>query len=433
MSIKLFRDANANAVFVAQGIVGTWPYNCLHAIGNGDGTVSIQNRAKTYPDGSEFFEIVNTSFSEFVDATGTVYGVTEVEVVNALNAMFSDTGGASGQAPVITSSTSVGLTFGDTLNYELTADFGVSYEWSNLPSGITTVEGNNRKLIGGSALPVGVYTMTARAINYFDFDEETITLTVSVPAFSDTKSVRFSNQDYLGANAALLEPVLGRNANGAGSGDAWTISFWYKASADSSAQTIIYFGNSDITNQGFIELRQTTHNGLKRLRFRYGSNNNYIQLTTPSGSLTAGTWHHIMLTYDGGTTGAASGSVTSYYSRFAVYIDGSAQATSNSHSNYGWSGGIVGHNLRLGRFSSGSYLRTAYINELAIWGSDQSSNISTIYNGGSTHDLDLLATSPDHWWRMGDGDTYPFIQDNIGTAIFQMYNMTAADIVSDVP
>ena len=73
------------------------------------------------------------------------------------------------------------------------------------------------------------------------------------------------------------------------------------------------------------------------------------------------------------------------------------------------------------------------VNELAIWDSDESSNVANIYNSGSTHDLSLLASAPAHWWRMGDGDTYPTIQDNIGTAHFVMYNMTVADIVSDVP
>jgi hypothetical protein len=44
-----------------------------------------------------------------------------------------------------------------------------------------------------------------------------------------------------------------------------------------------------------------------------------------------------------------------------------------------------------------------------------------------------LTTSPTHWWRMGDGDTYSTIQDNVGSAHFVMYNMTAANIVTDAP
>ena len=73
------------------------------------------------------------------------------------------------------------------------------------------------------------------------------------------------------------------------------------------------------------------------------------------------------------------------------------------------------------------------VDELAIWSSDQSANISGIYNSGTTHDLSELTASPDHWWRMGDGDNFPTIQDNVGNADFVMYNMTVADIVTDAP
>jgi hypothetical protein len=324
------------------------------------------------------------------------------------------------------------MTQGDTLNYELVATKGVGYEWSNLPSGVVNVEGNMRKLVGGSTLSAGTYNITAKAINYFGEDSETITLNVATPPYSNTKSVNFQNQDYLGANAALLDSVLGRSSNGSGGGDAWSISVWFKPSTSTNGQTVFYFGASDVTNSGFLEVRFIGNND--RIRLRYGSNNNYIQLSTPTDSLTHSAWNHILISYDGGTTGASSGDLSDYYSRFKIFIDGSQQTTSNSHSNYGWSGAISGQNLRVGRFASGSYMRdNCRVDELAIWGSDQSGNISDIYNSGSTHDLDQLDTPPSHWWRMGDGDTYPTIQDNVGTADFVMYNQTAADIVTDAP
>jgi len=50
-------------------------------------------------------------------------------------------------------------------------------------------------------------------------------------------------------------------------------------------------------------------------------------------------------------------------------------------------------------------------------------------------DFSTLTTEPKHWWRMGDGDTYPYLFDNGSEAncIFVMNNMTSADIVSDTP
>ena len=76
------------------------------------------------------------------------------------------------------------------------------------------------------------------------------------------------------------------------------------------------------------------------------------------------------------------------------------------------------------------------IDELAIWDSDQSANAASIYNSGVPFDLSTLGAQPKHWSRAGDGnDVYPYLQDygTAGTLVWQMYNMTAADIVNDVP
>ena len=111
------------------------------------------------------------------------------------------------------------------------------------------------------------------------------------------------------------------------------------------------------------------------------------------------------------------------------------QTTSSSHQNYGYTGSVDADNFRVGRFVSGNYMRDCRVDELAIFNSDQSANITDIYNSATPFDLSTLTTPPLHWWRMGDGDTYPYLQDS-GTAancIFQMYNQTAADIVNDTP
>ena len=427
MSIKVYKDQNAGAVFI-ENANGVQFLNSLQATMDEPTDVKIN-----ITDLSKSVQIfTQVPFADFVDESGSAYGSTATEVCNALNAEFSASGSSTGVPPEITSATTVNMTEGDTLNYELVATKGVGYEWSNLPSGVVNVEGNMRKLVGGSNLAAGTYNITAKAINYFGEDTETITLNVATPPYSNTKSVNFQNQDYLGANANLLDSVLGRSGNGSGSGDAWSISLWFKPSTSTNGQTVFYFGASDVTNSGFVEARFI--GSTDRLRLRYGSNNNYVQLTTPSDSLTHSDWNHILITYDGGTTGAESTQMSNYYGRFKIFIDGAQQTTSNSQSNFGYTVGIVGQNLRVGRFASGTHMRdNCRVDELAIWGSDQSGNISDIYNSGSTHDLEQLDTPPNHWWRMGDGDTYPNIQDNVGNATFVMYNMTAADIVTDAP
>jgi len=429
VSIKIYKDSSANAIFI-EDANGVQFLNSLQA--------TVTNGACNVRDLAKDIDIVTEqAYTEFVDENDNAYGADSTDVCNALNTLFSASGTAGSELPSITSSLAISLVQGETLNYELTADYGVGYEWdlSNV-SGVTTVEGNNRKIIGGSSLTAGSYNIPVKAINYNGEDSETIVLTVSTPPFANTKSVQFNNQDWLGANAGILQNVLGRSSNGSGSSDAWSISFYWKGSTANQGQTILYFGDNDVTNGGYIQLMQINSSGNKLLRLRYGSNNNNLRIQTPAGAITANTWHHVLITYDGGVTGSSSGDLSNYYSRFKIFIDGSEQTTNNSHSNYGYTASIDPDNWRVGRFSSGNYMRSgSKVDELAIWDSDQSANISDIYNSGAPFDLSTLTTQPKHWWRMGDGDTYPSLQDS-GTeanCIFQMYNMTSADIVSDVP
>lgn len=429
MSVTIYRDDEANAIFI-EDANGVQFLNSLQATEDGS-NVSIRDTAR------DIDITTGILFSEYKDKSDTQYGTDATTTCNALNTIFTGSGTPTGEAPVITSSLSISLTEGQTLNYELTASFGVGYEWdlSNV-SGITTVDGNNRKIIGGSGLTVGTYNIPVKAINYNGEDSETIVLTVTAAPFTNTKSINFNNQDYLGANASLLSSVLGRTGNGSGSSDAWTISVWFKPSTNTSGQTLFYFGDNDIANGGHLHLRFLGTND--NLRLQYGSNNNFLRFQSANGSLPAGQWHHILVSYNGGTTGASSANMTDYYSRFKMFINGSNVISNGtwSHNNFGYTGAIDADNLRVGRYASGNYLKdNTRVDELAIWNSDQSANISDIYDSGNVKNLDTLTNKPLHWWRMGDGDTYPNLQDSgtVGNCVFVMYNMTAADIVSDVP
>ena len=237
---------------------------------------------------------------------------------------------------------------------------------------------------------------------------------------ADGRNVPFANSD-----------IVYSTSTGYGSQHAWSLSLWVKGSTSNSGQTIFYFGNNDVVNNGHIELRQTNHNGAKRLRLRYGSNGNHLQFTTPSGSITPSSWQHVLVTYNGGETGVASGSMSTYYGAFKIYIDGVLQTTSNTHSNYGYNGSVVGQNYRFGRFASGTYPKDMTYNQIAIWDSDQSANISDIYNGGATQDLSLLTDQPEHYYEIEDSTTT--IQDLISSAHLVGYNFTSSDLVTDTP
>ena len=358
--------------------------------------------------------------------------------VNELNALFQNTGTSTGNVPNITSSIAISLVEGQTLNYELTDDYGTEYEWdTSAVSGVVVTSDNRRKIIGGSSLTAGTYNIPVKAINYNGEDSETIVLTVSTPPFANTKSIKFDNLDYLSGNASLVDASLGRTSNGAGSSDAWTISLWVKPVGTQNNQTLFYFGGNDNNNEGHIWLRYYGGSSFEGVMLEYGTANNNLKMLMPFQSIPRNQWTHLVVTYDGGTTGSASGNMSTYYSRFKFYANGVLKSTGNTHQNFGYSGSIKDELFHAGKKgASTSYIRDGgKLDEIAIWNSDQSANISSIYSGGSPSDLSLLAAQPKHWWRMGDGDTYPNIQD-VGTeanCTFVMYNMTSADIVNDVP
>lgn len=433
--IKMYRDNNANAIFI-EDANGVQFLNSLHATieSIGSDTIDVEDIVK----GVNI--VSNTDYSEFVDENDDPYGNTATEVCNELNSMFSTSGTPTNELPFITSSLTIALTVGETLNYELTANYGVGYEWDlSSVNSVTTVEGNTRKLIGGSSLTAGTYNIPVKAINYNGQDSRTIVLTVSNPPFSNTKSVEFQQNDWLSATGSLLSSTLGRSSNGAGATDAWSISLYFKGgSSNNQNQTIFYFGANDITNANHLRLYWNGNNvARQQLIFTYGSTNNYLRFTSPANTITSNSgWHHIMITYDGGTTGASSGSINSYYSRFKMFIDGVQETTTNTHSNYGNSSAMNSDNLRIARYGGNlnAYMRNGCkVDEVSVFDSDQSSNISSIYNSGIPFDLGTLGTNPLHWWRMGDGDTFPTLEDSIGSADFTMTNMTSSNIVSDVP
>jgi len=428
MSIKVFKDSSANSIFI-EDANGAQFLNCLQA------SVPVDKIVIT--DLAKQIEIVsNEDHTAFVDENDNPYTGTAQDVCNELNAIFQTAGTPTTEVPVITSSLTINSVQGSILNYELTANYGVGYEWDlSSVNSITTVEGNVRKLIGGASLAVGTYNIPVKAINYNGEDSKTITLNVSTPAFANTKSVKFDNLDYLTANATSVNNVLGRSGNGSGSADAWSVSMWVKPIGTQNNQTFLYYGGNDNNNEGHIWFRYYGGSAFQGIMLEYGTNNNNLKMLMTNQALPLNQWTHLLVTYDGGTTGSSSGNMSTYYSRFKFYANGQLVTTSNTHQNFGYSGSIKDEQFQIGKKGdTTSYIRSGgRIDELALWDSDQSSNISDIYNNGTPKDLSLLTTPPTNWWRMGDGDTFPTLTDNIGNVDFTMNNMTSADIVNDVP
>mgnify|MGYP003627724713 CR=1 FL=1 len=426
MAIKIYKHIGAHAIFIEDANGVQFISSLQASVDNG--TCSVTDLAKN-------IEIVSdTPYGDFVDENNAAYGTTSVEVCDALNAIFQNSGTSTSSVPVITSSLSISSVQGSGINYELTADYGVGYEWDlSSVSGIANVEGNPRKLIGGSSLTSGTYNIPVKAINYNGEDSETLVLTVATPAFANTKSVKFDYLDSLSGTASLLDGTMGRAGNGSGSSDAWSVAFWVKPSTNGNNQGVMLYGGVYTSGGAVIDIRLV---GSKdSLWIRYGTSSNRLQLQTPDNSLPAGVWAHCLITYDGGTTGAGSGNINDYYNRFNLFINGVSQTKTGTNNNYGYTNAITGSVFKVGESGQSQSLRDVKLDEIAIWSSDETANVASIYNSGVPFDLSTLTSDPLHWWRMGDGDTFPTITDSgsAGNCDFTMNNMTAASIVSDVP
>ena len=185
----------------------------------------------------------------------------------------------------------------------------------------------------------------------------------------------------------------------------FSLSFWIKSGVDASNAYVI------ARVEGIAQFLVFQNGINSSLKYR-------IYTTTTLYTLIGGTvldnqWHHCMMTYDG--------------SNFEIFEDG-ASVTSIAAN-----GPLVvsTSKLRVATFGGSAPFKTGNIDEISIFDTDQSANISTL---SASPTVDLTSLSPLGWWRMGDNDTFPIITDN-GSGGFDgtMTNMDAGDIVSDTP
>ena len=156
------------------------------------------------------------------------------------------------------------------------------------------------------------------------------------------------------------------------------------------------------TNIQVIACEDTTAGGKRNWNmFWRGTGSNYFAFVIHHTNLSAssvvstgiipndGQWHNLVGTFDGTTN--ANG--------LKLYIDGdlNVQGTAGSTGI----NSFTSTELNIGRITGQNVWNfLGNIDEVSVWDSDQSTNISTIYNSGVPNDISSL--SPLSWWRMGD-------------------------------
>lgn len=168
----------------------------------------------------------------------------------------------------------------------------------------------------------------------------------------------------------------------------FSVSMWVNFQsfvANGSGYNIFLGAGSHTGNRFLLNAVRNTNTSSNRLEVYYAEGSPSIVGT--SLGLSTNTWYH-MAAYKSG-------------SNMSFYIDNSLM---DSRTNAPTADSNAGSNFAIGRgIYNGAYSANMLVDEVAVWGSDQSSNRDSIYNSGVPGDISSL--SPTHWWRMGDNDS----------------------------
>ena len=199
------------------------------------------------------------------------------------------------------------------------------------------------------------------------------------PSFSNTYSVSFDGtNDYM--QYALDADLGGAIMPSSYTDYDLTFSFWVKPLTSSDENIFQWAG---VLTSGIPFMLISTQNSYVNRGFRSHS-------TNP----TTNAWNHFLI------------SRTASDNTWRVFLNGNSTAIV-SHDD----GGTYGNGSNNGDLSAANkiWLANGYggygnvmIDEFAFWNSDQSANLTSIYNSGTPADLTSL--SPYSWHRMGDND-----------------------------
>lgn len=226
-------------------------------------------------------------------------------------------------------------------------------------------------------------------------------LEVSTPSFANTKSLDFDGvDDYVNCgNDSSLNPSSNVS-----------VSMWFKGSNVSDLQYLF--------SKLFYRLSIKPVSGGTQLIWEVYYTGSQLTKITLNTNFADGNWHHVVATYE---SGASLGQ--------KLYVDGQLLGEINSQTQI---------NTSTFPFLIGGFLTSSIvgfeglIDEVGFFNTVlSSSDVTNIYNSGTPTDLTSL--SPISWWRMGDGDTFPTIKDNVGSNDGTMTNMVAGDIITDKP
>ena len=236
--------------------------------------------------------------------------------------------------------------------------------------------------------------------------------------FTNTLSTLFDGtDDYVDASSSISS--ISADNDG-------TFSVWYKPSSLSTNSNIITLTNSSASNV-YLIIGWSSPRYLNTVfvQLRNGNTTSGFLLHTDTSPLSVGVWTHIAVVQNGVSA--------------VLYINGIAvpQTFLIPNNDQKWLNDFTINEFNIGKLviSSGSFNFTSgHLDEVSYFSSAlSSSDMLSIYNSGVPTDLTQFSTTPIFYYRMGEGSTYPTINDEIGSNNGTMVNMSAANFVADVP
>lgn len=203
------------------------------------------------------------------------------------------------------------------------------------------------------------------------------------------------------------------------SSDQFTITGWFNPQNVSAQRALFAKATNDANVYGYILYHNASGNLLLQMRAPVG-----LRSFTFASQLVPDTWQFVALTYAGANN---INGARAYYNGVVDALTPSSGPITNS-----W---LSGQDFTLGSRNS-TFVYSGLIDEVVVW--DQAltaDEVLEMYNDGvpmnpSQHSASQHAMS---WYRMGDGDSYPAISDNIAADNLTMVNMSADAFVEDVP
>ena len=238
--------------------------------------------------------------------------------------------------------------------------------------------------------------------------ETNITGAGGTPAFTNTLSTLFDGtDDYVDCGSTSYLQNLSE----------FSVSLWAKQTTAARTECIIGDWGFDTDGNFAIETGLLSGSATKLTFYIKELSGTVRSIQTQNYVFTENVWNHIAITFNSGTPN--------------IYVNGTAQGLNvpSLPTSLAYGNGTI----NIGRFRGLGRNFNGTIDEVSVFNTELSqTNITDIYNLGTPTDISAMSGLVS-WWRMGDGSTYPTINDAAGSNNGTMTNMSSANFVTDVP